>query len=162
MHDKEDHAVFADEVNQRHSGRWQREQDARNAQQRKGYNEEYIPEGTCPVVRFHLILGMKEDVGKNEANKKQNADEEGLMFCQSIENLVPYLSQIEEENATKDIIQIEPQRVSMQEQPITDSRKEQYNPMQITYPFDEMHQNIGCKERKQEPQRTVAKGKTVY
>jgi hypothetical protein len=50
----------------------------------------------------------------------------------------------------------------MQEEPVTDGWKEQHKPMQVTHSLDEMHQDIGREEGKQEPKRTVTKGKTAY
>ena len=81
---------------------------------------------------------------------------------QTVENMVPNLSQIEEECAAKDVAEIEPKRVAVQEEPVADGRKEQNGPMQVAHPLDEVHQNVCRKEGKQEPHRTVAKGETAY
>ena len=58
MHDEEDHAVLANEVNQRHSRRGQRQQNTRDAEQRERHDEQYLPEGTYPEVRLHFVLAM--------------------------------------------------------------------------------------------------------
>lgn len=67
MHDEEHHAVLADIVDDRHSRRGQGEQDARDAQQRKRHNEQYLPERTNPEIGLHLVLAMQIDVGKHES-----------------------------------------------------------------------------------------------
>jgi len=68
MHDEEDHTVLANIVEDGHSRRGEREQDARDAQQRKGHDEQNMPERTNPEISLHLVFSMQIDVGKHEAN----------------------------------------------------------------------------------------------
>ena len=124
MHDKEDHTMLAYEVDDGHSRRGKREQDARNAQQRKRHNEQNLPERTYPEISFHLVFAMQIDVGKHETYAKQDAYEECKLLCENVENMVPNLSHIEEEGSAKDITQVEPQRIIVLEKPITNCRKE--------------------------------------
>ena len=151
MHDEKDHTMLAYEVNDGHSRRGKREQDARYAQQRKRHNEQNLPERTYPEIGFHLVFSMQIDVGKHETYAKQNAYEERKLLCKNIENMVPNLSHIEEERAAEDIAQVEPQRIAIQEKPITDCGKEQHYPMQVANALDEMHQDVCREEGEQEP-----------
>ena len=67
MHDEEHHAVLADIVDDGHSRRGKREQDTRDAQQRKRHDEQHLPERTDPEIRLHLVLAVQIDVGKHES-----------------------------------------------------------------------------------------------
>jgi len=162
MHDEEDHTVLAYKVDNGHSRRGKREQDARYAQQRERHNEQNSPERTYPEIEFNLVFSMQIDVCKDETYAKQNAYEECKLLCKYVENMVPNLSHIEEKGSAKDVTQVEPQRIIVLEKPITYCRKEQNEPMKVANSFDEMHQNIGCKEGKQEPKRAVSEGQTAY
>ena len=74
---------------------------------------------------------------------------------------MPHLSHIEEEGSAKDIIEEEPQGIIVLEKPVTDCRKEQYDPMKVANSLDEMHQDISRKEGKQEPKRAVSEDEAV-
>lgn len=76
MHDEEDHAVLADKVEQRHSRRGKREQDARDAEQRKRHDEQNLPERSHETVNPHLVLAVQIDVGKHESDAKNYAYDE--------------------------------------------------------------------------------------
>ena len=103
MHDEEHHAVLAYIVDDGHSRRGKREQNARDAQQRKRHNEQNLPERTYPEIGLHLVLAMQIDVGKHETNAKQDAYDECELLCKYVENMVPYLSHIKEEGSAKDV-----------------------------------------------------------
>lgn len=124
MHDEEHHAVLAYIVDDGHSRRGKREQNARDAQQRKRHNEQNLPERTYPEIGLHLVLAMQIDVGKDETYAKQDAYDECELLFENVENMMPDLSHIEEEGSAKDIIEEEPQGIIMLEKPITDCRKE--------------------------------------
>ena len=162
MHDKEDHTMLAYEVDDGHSRRGKREQDARYAQQRKRHDEQNLPERTYPEIGLHLVFSMQIDVGKHETYAKQDAYEECELLCENVENMVPNLSHIEEEGSAKDITQVEPQRITVLEKPITNCRKEENEPMKVANSFDEMHQDISREEGKQEPKWAVSEGQTAH
>lgn len=162
MHDEEDHTVLAYKVDDRHSRRGKRKQDTRDAQQRERHDEKDSPERTYPKIGLHLVLAVQIDVGKHEAYAKKDAYDECKLLCKYVENMVPNLSHIEEEGSAKDITQVEPQGIIVLEKPKTDCRKEQYDPMKVANPLDEMHQNVSRKEGKQEPKRAVSEGQTTH
>ena len=158
VHHEEDHAMFANIVDQRNSRGWQGKQDTRNAQKREGHNEQNVPERTYPKIGTHLIFAMKIDVGKDEADEKHKTDGKCTLLRESVEDMVPNLSHIKEERSAEDITQIEPQRIAVKEEPITNKREEQHYPMQVANPFNEVHKDVSHEERKQEPKRAVAEG----
>ena len=161
VHHEEDHAVLAYVTDDGHPRRRQREQDARDAKQREGHDEQHIPEGADPDVRFHFVLAVQVDVGKDEPHEEQDADDEGLVLRHTVESLMPHLPQVKEEGAAEDVVEEEPQGVALPEEPVADGREEQDNPMKITDPLDEMHEDVGREEGQEEPKRTVAEGETA-
>ena len=79
---------------------------------------------------------MQIDVGKHEPYAKDDAYDECPMLRESVESLVPNPSHIEEEGSAKDVIQEEPHGIALLEEPVTDWRKEQYNPMKVANSLD--------------------------
>ena len=161
VHHEEDHAVLPDITHQRHSRRRQREQNPRDAQQREGHDEEHIPEGSYPLVRFHFVLAVQVDVCRDEPCEQYQAEEEGFLPGHAIKNLVPDFPDIKEESAAEDVVEEEPHGVSLPIEPVAYGREAQDDPMQVAHFLDEVHEDVGREEREEEPQRTVSEGESL-